>query len=78
MLRTDRALVNAGAGSPIQRVDEVTFNEQAGGNSTYVIRGSREGMILFFPVSMEITTTVNARTGAVEKVEQPWWSFLAG
>ncbi|OIO27754.1 hypothetical protein AUJ16_02430 [Candidatus Micrarchaeota archaeon CG1_02_60_51] len=77
LVRTDRALVNAGAGSPMQRVGNVTFNE-AGGNSTYVVRGFRDGLMLFFPVTVDVTTTLNARTGAIEKVEQPWWSFLAG
>ena len=31
----------------------------------------------FIPVQMDVKTTVNAKTGVVEKIENPWWSFLA-
>ncbi|MCX6777561.1 MAG: hypothetical protein NT157_01620 [Candidatus Micrarchaeota archaeon] len=76
LVQPDRAVANAGAGSPLQQADEMTL--QTGQNPTYVVRGSRTGAFLFvFPVTVPVTTTISARTGAVEKAEQPWWSFLA-
>ncbi|VVB68567.1 Uncharacterised protein [Candidatus Norongarragalina meridionalis] len=79
IVKTDRAVANAGAGSPIRRVLNISFSEQAGANATYVVRGSRDGVILFFiPATVDITTTLDAKTGAIQSVEQPWWSFLVG
>ena len=72
-----RAALNAGAGSQLEQVDGITFSK-AGKNSTYIIQGHRESAFLFiFPLTVNVTTTVNAQTGAIEKVDMPWWSFLA-
>ncbi|MFA4946149.1 MAG: hypothetical protein WC607_01250 [Candidatus Micrarchaeia archaeon] len=78
LVSVDRAVVNAGAS--LQRVNEVEFNQAAaGGNASYAVRGSRSGVVFFvLPVSFDVTAVVNAETGEVESVEQPWWSVLVG
>ncbi len=45
----------------------------------YEIKLVQQAKILWImPVEMDVKTTVNAQTGAVELVEKPWWSFLVG
>lgn len=78
LLPIARVIQNAGAASSLQQVEQVTFNP-AGPNSTYTLRGYRTGVFLYFiPMRMDITATMDAQTGTVEKIEQPWWSFLTG
>jgi hypothetical protein len=78
LVATDRAVRNAGARGSLERVERVDF-DPSGPSPAYTVRGSRSGVLFFFlPVQLPVTATVNAKTGAVEKVDQPWWSFLAG
>jgi hypothetical protein len=77
LVHVDRALANAGAASPMQLVDSVDFNPSSDA-PTYVVKGHRESlMFFFFPVEVGITATIDAKTGAVKEVKQPWWAFLA-
>jgi hypothetical protein len=44
----------------------------------YEINGTRAARILFiFPVTVPITTHLNAENGEIVKVDKPWWSILA-
>ncbi|MCW1296396.1 MAG: PepSY domain-containing protein [Candidatus Parvarchaeota archaeon] len=44
----------------------------------YEINGTRDAKLLWiFPVTLPIRTSVNAETGKIERLEKPWWSFLA-
>jgi len=44
----------------------------------YEINGTRAARILFiFPVTVPITTHLNAENGETVKVDKPWWSILA-
>ncbi len=44
----------------------------------YQVNGVRESKLLWFiPVDMDVTVHLNAETGSVEKMEKPWWGFLA-
>jgi hypothetical protein len=75
-VRTDRATANAEAAASIEQVDSVAFNQAAG---QFVVKGHTDGRLLFvIPVSVDVTASVNAQTGAVEKIERSWWSFLVG
>ncbi|MFH1200399.1 MAG: hypothetical protein V1708_04995 [Candidatus Micrarchaeota archaeon] len=78
LVHVDRALANAGAASPMQLVDSVSFNPSTDA-PTYTVQGHRESlMFFFFPVEVGVTATIDAKTGAVKEVRQPWWAFLAG
>ncbi|MBU5557973.1 MAG: hypothetical protein KQA33_02800 [Candidatus Aenigmarchaeota archaeon] len=58
----------------IENVELKVFN----GEPVYKIEGKRDTKLLWiFPVTVPITTHVNAVTGGIEKTEKPWWSFLA-
>ncbi len=47
-------------------------------NIFYEVTGVMEKRLLFIiPVSFQARVAVNAQTGDIEKVEKPWWSFLA-
>ncbi|MEM7819614.1 MAG: hypothetical protein QXD48_02185 [Candidatus Aenigmatarchaeota archaeon] len=39
--------------------------------------GKDAKLLWIFPVSVPITTHVSALTGEIEKIEKPWWGFLA-
>ncbi|MEM0475312.1 MAG: hypothetical protein QW343_00755 [Candidatus Norongarragalinales archaeon] len=76
-VHTDRAAANAAAAASIEQLNEIIFSQSAAGDAEFAVKGSRGGTILFFiPVSIDVAATVNAHTGAVEKIEQPWWAFL--
>ncbi|MBU5575397.1 MAG: hypothetical protein QXF15_02065 [Candidatus Aenigmatarchaeota archaeon] len=46
--------------------------------ASYEIHGEKEVKILgIIPAKMEIKTSLNAENGNIEKIEKPWWSFLA-
>ena len=77
LLLVDRAAANAGAAASMQQIDSIEFNQD--GVQAYVVRGHKSANFLFLiPVQIDLTATVNAQTGAVEKIDAPWWSFLAG
>jgi len=43
----------------------------------YETVGERKARLLWLiPVTLSVKTTIDAQTGRVAKVEQPWWSFL--
>ena len=47
-------------------------------NPTYKIVGKRNSNLLWFiPSEMEVTIFINAENGKIEKMEKPWWGFLA-
>ncbi len=78
-VHSDRAAANAAAATSMEHVDEIGFNQPTTGNAVFTVKGSRSGALFFLiPVSMDVTATVNAQTGAVEKIDAPWWAFLAG
>ncbi len=79
LVSSDRAATNARAATPLQNVEKITFVQEGGAPASYVVQGYKDGIILFsFPVRVDVKATIDAKTGKVEKVEQPWWSFLAG
>lgn len=44
----------------------------------YDVEGKREAKLLWLiPITIPIKTEVNAENGKIEKIEKPWWSFLA-
>ncbi len=44
----------------------------------YAVTGFKKAKLFFLiPVEMRVKISVNGETGAVEKTEKPWWSFLA-
>jgi uncharacterized membrane protein YkoI len=73
-----RALVNAEAGGKPVNVTSIQIRED-GGNYLYEVKGTRPAIFFFiWPVDLEVKTTVNAQTGEVKSVEEPWWAFLTG
>ncbi|NYZ78470.1 hypothetical protein H0N96_03650 [Candidatus Micrarchaeota archaeon] len=78
-VQTDRAAANAQAATSIEQLDGITFTQQADGNASFTVQGHKTNAFLFvIPMRVDVSATVNAKTGAVEKVEQPWWSFFTG
>lgn len=48
------------------------------GKLIYEITGEKEVKILaLFKTEMQVKTQIDAQTGNVDKIEKPWWSFLA-
>ena len=57
--------------------DEIILADQSG-IAVYKIFKTKEAKLLFFiPVTINIVATVDAETGNLISIEQPWWSFLA-
>jgi hypothetical protein len=69
----------------IERLGELNFSvvlkEVGNGNETkavYEVSAEKEGKIFgLFRAKGKVTALVNAETGDVEKVNKPWWAFLA-
>lgn len=77
LVPAERAAVNAGAAGNVQQIDGIDF-VQAGKSHVYVVRGRRAGALFFvLPVDVNVTATVDAKTGSVQKAEEPWWGFFA-
>jgi len=48
------------------------------GKPVYEITGKKDVKVIgFIHAEMVVKSQINAETGAVEKTEKPWWSFLA-
>ncbi|MBU1203727.1 MAG: PepSY domain-containing protein, partial [Nanoarchaeota archaeon] len=48
------------------------------GRPVYEITGKKDVKVIgFINAEMAIKSQINAETGAIEKTEKPWWSFLA-
>ncbi len=85
-VHANRASANAAAITGMDYVDGIVFNQPAGAsgangnaNAVFVVNGHRSGTLLFLiPINVDYAATVNAQTGAVEKIDSPWWAFLAG
>ncbi|MEM5766465.1 MAG: hypothetical protein QW423_02430 [Candidatus Aenigmatarchaeota archaeon] len=46
--------------------------------TVYEVEGKKDAKLLWIiPVTVPIKTQVNAEDGKIEKIEKPWWSFLA-
>ena len=58
----------------IKRIELKAREEKA----FYEADGLKSAKLLWLiPVTIPIKTEVNAETGKIEKIEKPWWSFLA-
>ncbi len=61
----------------IEMVKAIELGEESQ-KPVYSVVGTKQARIFFIiPVSMEVTTKINAETGNVISVNKPWWSFLA-
>lgn len=55
-----------------------TKQKEVDGKPVYEVVGTASRRLFFFiPVSFSVKTVVDAKTGDIEKIEKPWWSFLA-
>jgi len=73
-----RALLNSLGAAGLDAIGKMEFKETEKG-PTYRMEGTKFRMLLFFiPTNVDVTATVDAKTGEVTGVEQPWWAFLAG
>jgi hypothetical protein len=65
----------------IERLGQLGFNvalKEVGGKAVYEVSGEKEGKIFgLFRAKGKVSALVNAETGEIEKVNKPWWSFLA-
>ena len=60
----------------IEDVDKIEL-KQTEEKILYEINGFKNAKLLFFiPIQMDVKTSVNAKTGDIEKTQKPWWSFL--
>lgn len=51
--------------------------KEVDGKPVYEVTGIVKGRFLFvIPVSFSVKTVIDAKTGSIEKIERPWWSFL--
>lgn len=54
-----------------------TEQKEVDGKPVYEIIGTVRSRFLFvIPVSFSVKTLVDAKTGDIENIEKPWWSFL--
>ncbi len=61
----------------ISSVQEVNLKQQDN-KPVYSVKGVKSSRLFFFiPKKMTVETNVDAATGKVEKVDKPWWAFLA-
>ena len=82
----NNVLYCGGAGQAAQKAVEVVKldsiqdvqQKEIDGKPVYEVTGTAKGRFLFvIPVSFSVKTVVDVKTGSIEKVERPWWSFLA-
>lgn len=61
----------------IKNVEEIELKEEAA-KPIYSVQGTKKARLLFiFPVTLKIETKIDAESGEVVFVKEPWWSFLA-
>lgn len=78
---TGKKLVNIAPDIALQqaklsKVDSLELKDNE--KPVYEIKGVKESKLLWLiPVNMEVAVHINAETGATEKIEKPWWGFLA-
>ncbi|RMD66993.1 hypothetical protein D6817_02810 [Candidatus Pacearchaeota archaeon] len=60
----------------VNEISNVEF-KQEDGKPSYEITGIKQGRLFFLiPVHIYVKTEIDAKTGKVENIEKPWWSFL--
>ena len=57
---------------------EIQIDLKDTGKLSYEVIGKKEVKLFgFIKKEMLVKTEISAETGAIEKTEKPWWSFLA-
>ena len=75
-ISTESAITIVKDNSIMEEVKDIELKEDED-KISYEISGTKQGKLLFFiPVQMHIKTSIDAETGKVGKIDNPWWSFL--
>lgn len=73
---TESAIKIVKDSSVVEEVVDIELKED-GEIISYEMTGVKKGNLLFFiPTQMNIKTSLNAKSGNIEKTQKPWWSFL--
>ena len=76
IIMPDKASITAINSSGIK--EEVKIGLKDDEKPIYEVTGTKEAKIFaLFKTEMQIKTQIDAQTGSIEKIEKPWWSFLA-
>lgn len=71
----DDAVLKAEEQAKLESIKTVKLNEQ---EMTYKVTGVKSSKLLWcIPVNIDVAVYIDATTGNVQKIEMPWWSFLA-